>query len=66
MKRYNIKCKAGDTEYIDILNETEQELFVRFTRDNNGSVRTTEETITKHLFDICLKTGYLFQTEAVA
>jgi len=59
MKRYNIKCKAGNTEYIDILKESDNEYLVRFTRDNHGSVKTTEETITRHLFNICLQTGYL-------
>ena len=59
MKRYSIKCLPGNTEYIDILKELEDEYLVRFTRDNNGSVKTTEETITRNLFNICLKTGYL-------
>jgi len=59
MKRYSIKCLPGNTEYIDILKELEDEYLVRFTRDNNGSVKTTEETITRHLFNICVQTGYL-------
>ena len=59
MKRYNIKCLPGNMEYIDILKEMENEYLVRFTRDNNGSVRTTEETITRQLFNICVQTGYL-------
>ncbi|MDR2543174.1 MAG: hypothetical protein LBC80_06985 [Treponema sp.] len=59
MKRYNIKCRAGSTEYIDILKESDSDFLVRFTRDTNGSVRTTEETITRHLFNICVQTGYL-------
>ena len=49
----------GNTEYIDILKEMENEYLVRFTRNNNGYVKTTEETITRHLFNICLQTGYL-------
>jgi len=59
MKRYSVKSTPGNKEYIDILKETDSEFFVRFTRDNNGSVKTTDETITRHLFDICLQTGYL-------
>ena len=61
MKRYNIKCTKGNIEYIDILQEMDHEIKVRFTRNNNGNVRTTEETITKQLFNICLQTGYLYQ-----
>jgi len=59
MKRYSIKCLPGNTEYIDILKETDSEYLVRFTRNNNGSIKTTEETITRHLFNICVQTGYL-------
>lgn len=62
MKRYIIKSIPGCTEYIDILKEMEDEYLVRFTRNNNGSVKTTEETITRHLFNICVKTGYLNPT----
>ena len=59
MKRYSIKCLPGNTEYIDILKETDHEYFVRFTRNKNGNVKTSEETITRHLFNICVQTGYL-------
>jgi len=60
MKRYNIKSTSGSTEYIDILQELDDAYHVRFTRNNNGYVKTTEETITRHLFNICLQTGYLY------
>ena len=59
MKRYNIKCQPGRTEYIDILKELEDEYLVRFTRLNDGSEKITEETITRHLFNICVQTGYI-------
>ncbi|MCL2444379.1 MAG: hypothetical protein FWD13_13085 [Treponema sp.] len=59
MKRYSIRCLPGNTEYIDILQEMENEFLVRFTRNNNGSLKTTEEKITRHLFNICVQTGYL-------
>ena len=59
MKRYSIKCTPGNTEYIDILKELDNEYLVRFTRNNNGNIKTSEETITTHLFNICLQTGYL-------
>ena len=59
MKRYSIKSLPGNTEYIDILKELDNEFVVRFTRENNGYVKTTDETITRHLFNICVQTGYL-------
>jgi len=59
MKRYSIKCLSGNTEYVDIVKELENEYLVRFTRNRNGNIKTTEETITRHLFNICVQTGYL-------
>jgi hypothetical protein len=61
MKRYSIRCLPGSTEYIDILKELDNEYLVRFTRNNNGRKKTTEETITRHLFNVCVQTGYLNQ-----
>ena len=59
MKRYTIKSLPGRTEYIDVLKETDNEYLVRFTRINDGRVKTSEETITRHLFNICVETGYI-------
>jgi len=64
MKRYIIKTTTNKSEYIDILKETDDEYFVRFTRENDGSIKTTEETITRHLFNICVQTGYLNPVDA--
>jgi hypothetical protein len=61
MKRYNVKCHNGRREFIDILKELDSEYVVRFTRQNEGREKTTEETITKNLFDMCLQTGYFYQ-----
>jgi hypothetical protein len=59
MKRYSIKCKPGNTEYIDILQELDDEFRVRFTRNNDNHTKVSEETITRHLFNMCLNTGYI-------
>jgi len=66
MKRYSINCLVGNTEYVDILKEMENEYLVRFTRNRNGNIKTTEETITRHLFNICVQTGYLNPIESSA
>jgi hypothetical protein len=63
MKRFNVKCRPGRTEYIDILKELDEEYVIRFTRLNDGHEKTSEETITRHLFNICVQTGYLYQME---
>jgi hypothetical protein len=59
MTRYSIKSLPGKSEYIDILKELDDSLIVRFTRNNDGNLKMSEETITRHLFNICLKTGYI-------
>ena len=64
MKRYSVKSLPGRTEYIDILEEMDNEYLVRFTRNNDGRVKTSEEKITRHLFDICVQTGYINQMES--
>jgi len=45
-------------EYIDIISEIEDGYLIRLTRVYDGYEKTTEETLNRHLFDICLKTGY--------
>ncbi|GHV94028.1 hypothetical protein AGMMS50293_03480 [Spirochaetia bacterium] len=61
MKRYRIKCQTGRIEYIDILKEIEDGYLIRLTRLSDGNEKIIEETITRHLFNICLKTGYIYE-----
>ena len=61
MKRYYIKSQPNRSEYLDILAETEGGYTVRLTRICDGDKRVKEDFISHHLFDICLKTGYLFE-----
>jgi hypothetical protein len=65
MKRYSIKCQTGKKEYIDILKETEDIYVVRVTRMNEvNDVKTSEESISRNLFNMCLQTGYLYPAES--
>jgi hypothetical protein len=59
MKRYLIKSRPGRSEYLDIIHETEEGYTIRLTREIDGDVRVKEEYIDRHLFDVCVKTGYL-------
>ena len=61
MKRYSIKCQAGKIEFIDIIREIEDGYIIRLTRLKDGNEKISEETITRHLFNICLKTGCLHE-----
>jgi hypothetical protein len=59
MRRYSIKSRPGWSEYVDIIKETDEGYKIRHTRLSDGDERISEEYIDRHLFDICVKTGYL-------
>ncbi|MCL2129004.1 MAG: hypothetical protein FWH35_01450 [Treponema sp.] len=61
MKRYCIKCREGKMEFFDIVGENDDGYNIRLTRLCDGSEKIMEETIPRHLFNICLKTGYIFE-----
>jgi hypothetical protein len=62
MKRYRVKSQTGKTEYIEIIGEIEDGYLIRLTRLFEGNERISEEIMTRHLFNICLKTGYIYET----
>jgi hypothetical protein len=64
MKRYYIKSRPGKSEYLDILSETDEGYTIRLTRVCDGDEKIREDFINRHLFDICLKTGYLSELTA--
>ena len=63
MKRYCIKCRTGRLEYFEIISENDDGYIIRITKLSDGNERIVEETMSKHLFNICVKTGYIFQLE---
>ncbi|MDR1278089.1 MAG: hypothetical protein LBK02_05020 [Treponema sp.] len=64
MKRYCVKCRAGRIEYIDILRETEDGFFTRLTRLSDGNEKVIDEFMSRNLFDMCVKTGYIYEIAA--
>ena len=63
-KRYCVKCRTDRVEYIDIIREIEDGYLIRLTRISDGNEKITEETMTRHLFNICLKTGFICELPA--
>ena len=63
MKRYHIKCETGRTEYMDILTENPEGYLVRVTKIKDGDEKVFEEPLSRRLFDVCLKTGYIYEKE---
>ena len=66
MKRYCIKSRGGSIEYFDVLSEDDSGFKVKLTRINNGNERVTETFINRDLFDLCQKTGYIYELSKVA
>ena len=66
MKRYCLKSRNGSIEYFDILAEDAECFKVVLTRINNGNEKITETLITRDLFELCQKTGYIYELNMVA
>jgi hypothetical protein len=66
MKRYGIKGRTGRIEYFDVLSEDDDGFRVRLTRISDGSEKITETSIPRHLFNLCLRTGYIFEFNMAA
>ena len=63
MKRYCIKSQSGKIEYFDIVSENDNELRVRIYRISDGSEKVIEENMSHDLFNMCTKTGYIYELE---
>jgi len=63
MKRYCIKSQSGKIEYFDIVSETDNEFMIRLCRISDGSEKIIEETMSRDLFNMCTKTGYIYELE---
>jgi hypothetical protein len=63
MKRYCIKSRAGRIEYFDIVSEIDGGYRVKLTRLSDGNKKVSEEFMSRHLFDLCYRTGYIFETK---
>ncbi|MDR1107424.1 MAG: hypothetical protein LBL19_00120 [Spirochaetaceae bacterium] len=63
MKRYYVKTYLQRIEYFDIMEERDDDYLIRFTRIHDGDEKTTESSISKALLAVCLKTGYICESE---
>ena len=66
MKRYCIKCRSGRIEFFDIIAESDDGYKIRLTRLSDGNERIIEEFMSQYLFNMCLKTGYIYELESAA
>jgi hypothetical protein len=66
MKRYCIRNEPGKKEFIDILRETGDGFIIKVTRIRDGYEKIAEDFIPRHLFNICVNTGYLYEIKEAA
>jgi len=66
MKRYCIKSQSGKLEFFDIISENDNDYKIRLTRLTEGKEKVIEETMSRQLFELCMKTGYIYELETVA
>ena len=59
-RQYKVKGIAGVETYLEVTREdTEGYRILIRTYTDHGSVKESEEFISFHLFDACVRTGYL-------
>ena len=63
MKTYYIVNAKGLIDYLSILNESESGFMARIYRDEDGFEETIENFMSRELFELCLRTGYIIEVE---
>jgi hypothetical protein len=61
MRKYYVKGPQDRIEYFEIVGDTTDSYLVRLTRIVDGDKKVLDERISHDLFEICLKTGYIYQ-----
>lgn len=61
MARYRIKSVEGRNAHLDLIDETPDGFLVRITRYHDGYETNQTESMSKALFDTCVRTGYLVE-----
>ena len=64
MKTYRVKGKGASMTYVQIVEEREDEFHLIVTRQIDGEQRVSRDRISKHLFTVCLETGYLIEEKS--
>ncbi len=62
-QQYRVKGEALYTTYVEIVEDVGDSYKVLMKRVTESSVREKTEMMSKHLFDLCLRTGFLTAVE---
>jgi hypothetical protein len=58
-RRYKVKGIAGVETYLEVLREETEGYRILIRTVSEDGVKESEEFISFHLFDACVRTGYL-------
>ncbi|MCM1320582.1 MAG: hypothetical protein NC041_03450 [Bacteroides sp.] len=64
MECYSLKSIANTSDYMMIMQETDDGYVIRIIRDKDGYEDVTTDFISKELFETCVRTGYLKKIDA--
>ncbi len=56
---YRVKGEGSFTTYVEILEEFDDSYKLIMKRVTESSVREKTEMMSKHLFELCVRTGFL-------
>ncbi len=62
MKTYSI-MDANGNNYLTVLNKTDAGYMVRLFKDEYGHETVSDDFLSAELFEMCVRTGYLVETE---
>jgi hypothetical protein len=58
---FYVKCPQDRVEFFEIIGDTADSYLVRLTRITGDGKKILEERLSHDLFEICLRTGYIYQ-----
>ena len=56
---YRVKGEGNFTTYVEVMEEYEDSYMLLMKKVTESSVREKREMMSKNLFDLCLRTGFL-------
>jgi hypothetical protein len=64
MFQYKVKTHAGSEVCMNVLSETDESLYVHIVTIKDGYEIEKETSMSRHLFEMLISTGYLTEIEA--
>ncbi len=63
MRTYRVKGDIRRT-WVQVCDEKNDEIYLLVIKQLDGDQKISRDRISRHLFDVCLQTGYLIEEQA--